>query len=240
MRHTWLATVARSAGLTVVEHTGWASRGGTTGKPEVVVAHHTGTPLSIPSDLPTLGILLDGRPDLPGPLCHYALSRAGVVHVIAAGKANHAGKGRWAGTDLSINTVGIEAEHPGGKAHWPDVQLDAYDRLCAAILRHIGQPASHLAGHKEWALPAGRKVDPNLDMNAMRRRVERLMQPTEGSDVELYRQEHSNTVWEVVGSLRFFVSGAAFAARGLAHSTVRVLPESHPIWTLPEAKVASK
>jgi peptidoglycan hydrolase-like protein with peptidoglycan-binding domain len=46
--------------------------------------------------------------------------------------------------------------------------MDAYRRGVAAILKHLGQAADFCAGHKEFALPPGRKTDPNFDMNVFR------------------------------------------------------------------------
>lgn len=244
MRHLWLPHVARQAGLTVVEHTGWASRGQDAGDVRVIVAHHTATPAVAPGDLPTLDILLHGRPDLPGPLCHYGLSRSGVVHVIAAGKANHAGKGRWASVTTSINTLGIEAEH-SGVGPWPAVQLDAYDRLVAAILRHCDLPVARFCGHKEWALPPGRKTDPSFDMAAARRRVGLLLDtatspniPAPKEDRVLIRIKDKPTVYELCGSWLFYVSGAAFKARGLKQTDVVVVAPDDPRAQLPVAKIA--
>lgn len=153
-----------------------------------VIAHHTAGPST--GDMPTLNILVNGRVDLPGPLCHYGLGRSGTVYVVASGKANHAGLGQWdartvGGTefiDHSYEVVGIEAEHTGKLSDpWPEVQLDAYHVLCAVILTQIRRPAANLCGHKEWAQPPestlNRKPDPiGLDMDEFRAIVGRYME----------------------------------------------------------------
>ena len=85
------------------------------------------------------------------------------------GRANHAGKGVWQGiTTGNSNFIGIEAENTGrADDHpWPAVQIDAYQRGVAAILRRIGRGAEFCAGHKEYA--PQRKTDPNFDMNVFR------------------------------------------------------------------------
>jgi hypothetical protein len=175
-RLTWLPDTLRAAGLSVVELPGWRTRGvDLPREPEVVICHHTATPASAKGDLPTQRILIDGRSDLPGPLCQLALGRSGTVYIVAAGKANHAGKGAWAGVTRSDHTLGIEAENPGDGSPWPKVQLEAYAVLCATLLDHLGQPAGHCAGHKEWALPEGRKTDPDFDMHAFRVLVQNHM-----------------------------------------------------------------
>jgi N-acetyl-anhydromuramyl-L-alanine amidase AmpD len=76
--------------------------------------------------------------------------------------------------------IGIEAENSGISANpWPNVQLDAYYRGVAAILKKIGKGAQFCAGHKEFALPRGRKSDPNLDMNDFRLKVGNIMEGTQ-------------------------------------------------------------
>lgn len=165
----------RSYGLEVYTVRGWEQRGKPfPARPQVVVGHHTATSMSAKGDIPTLSVLRDGRSDLPGPLCQVGLSRSGVVWVIASGKANHAGRGRWGSVSDSASTVGIEAEHDG-KAGWSPRQLDAFDRCVAALLDGLGLTADAYCGHREWALPAGRKPDPTCDLDAQRRRVHRLL-----------------------------------------------------------------
>lgn len=177
----WLPQVLRDAGLEVVEVPGWQNRGhGDEGKVLGVLCHHTCGPLH--GDLPDLSVLINGRPDLGGPLCNLGLGRSGKFYMIAGGKGWHAGRGNWQGvTDGNAHFIGIEAENIGTSHHgvpdepWPDVQMDAYKRGCAAILKHIGAKAGMVAGHKEYALPRGRKDDPNFDMNAFRADVAKIM-----------------------------------------------------------------
>lgn len=177
---TWLPGVLRDAGLEVLEHAGWQTRGhGDMGQVQGVLCHHTCGPLT--GDLPDINVLVDGRPDLGGPLCNLGLGRSGKVYMIAAGKGWHAGAGNWLGVkDGNAHLIGIEAENTGetkgARADmWPAVQMDAYKRTCAAIMKHIGGQAAMVAGHKEYALPHGRKDDPNFDMVAFRRDVETVM-----------------------------------------------------------------
>lgn len=178
----WLPQALKAEGVKVVEVAGWATRGKTINPPKVVVAHHTATRPTT-SDATVVRLLVDGRPDLPGPLCHVGLGRDGTAYVVAAGKANHAGTGAWQGVTGSVNTFGIEAFNDGLGEPWPAVQLDAYDRIVAAVLRHEGRDASWLCAHREWALPAGRKTDPRgIDMDQMRARVQTLLNPTEETD----------------------------------------------------------
>lgn len=173
---TWLASALRAGGCKVVELAGWQDRG----RAEMsaikgVLCHHTaGARLG---NAPSLKLIVAGRPDLPGPLSQLHLARDGTFTVIGAGKCNHAGPGKWQGVETGNSSfIGIEAENAGdGTDPWPDVQMEAYARGCAAILKHIGAPAIMCAGHKEWALPKGRKIDPSFDMAAFRVKVAAFM-----------------------------------------------------------------
>lgn len=178
----WLPQVLRDAGLEVLEHAGWQNRGhGDMGAVQGILCHHTCGPAH--GDLPDINVLVDGRPDLGGPLCNLGLGRSGKFYMIAAGKGWHAGKGNWRGvTDGNAHLIGIEAENVGtNDAHghptdpWPEVQMDAYRRGCAAILSHVGANSGMAAGHKEYALPKGRKDDPNFDMEAFRAEIAKIM-----------------------------------------------------------------
>lgn len=168
----WLADVLRSGGLKVVEEPGWQTRGrGDMGEARGVLCHHTAGPLK--GNTPSLRIVRDGRDNLPGPLSHLFLARDGTFHVLAAGRCNHAGEGRWQGvTTGNSSFIGIEAENAGTLLDpWPVAQLDAYAHGVAAILAHIGADSVMAAGHKEYATPRGRKIDPTFDMVAFREHV---------------------------------------------------------------------
>ena len=131
--------------------------------------------------MPSLGIVTNGRADLPGPLSQLCLGRDGKFFIVAAGRANHAGAGNWQGV-ASGNTsfIGIEAENTGltegpNAESWPAVQLDAYRRGVAAILKKIRANSIMCCGHKEYALPVGRKRDPTFDMGDFRLHVAAIM-----------------------------------------------------------------
>jgi len=173
----WLPSVLAASGLKVAVVDGWENRGrGDVGPSFGVICHHTAGPRR--GNMPSLDTLINGRPDLPGPLAQLGLGRDGTFYVIAAGRCNHAGSGNWQGlTHGNSNFIGIEAENTGlpNELPWAFVQIDAYQRGVAAILTHIGQGVEFCAGHGEYALPRGRKSDPSLDMNAFRSAVSRVM-----------------------------------------------------------------
>lgn len=174
-RQLWLADIARQAGLVVAEVDGWRERGSTSFNPNGIVCHHTGGAAT--GDMPSLRVLINGRSDLPGPLCAYGLGRSGKVYVVAAGRANHAGSGGWQGLVGNSSVIGIEAENTGGQ-QWPLVQLNAYVTLCAAITKRLSGSPRFTCGHKEWA--PGRKVDPySINMTSFRTAIaNKLQTPT--------------------------------------------------------------
>jgi hypothetical protein len=175
---TWLPDVLEAAGLKVALVPGWQARGhGDMGGVKGVICHHTATPTHA-GNMPTLDTLIQGRSDLPGPLSQLGLGRDGTYYVIAAGRCYHAGVGRWQGlTDGNGNFIGIEAENGGRKQDlpWPKVQLEAYQRGVAAILKHVGRSAQYCAAHREYALPVGRKPDVVFDMAVFRMAVDALL-----------------------------------------------------------------
>lgn len=175
---TWLPEVLTQAGLKVSTVQGWENRGrGNVGRIFGVICHHTAN--GNPGNMPSLALLRDGRSDLRGPLAQLGLGRDGAYVVIAAGRANHAGRGRFrfpgniTVVNGNSNLIGIEAEHSGSESDpWPDVQLDAYRRGVAAILKHLGRPREFCIAHREWTT---RKPDPRFDMNDFRAEVGRIM-----------------------------------------------------------------
>ncbi|SRR6266478_3392148 len=185
---TWLPDVLKEAGLKVSLVPGWETRGrGDVGQISGVICHHTGVNNPQKLNMPTLHSLRDGRAAsanlkaLPGPLAQLGLGRDGTYFVIAAGRAIHAGLGKFKGIVTGNSSfIGIEAENAGNAQSdpWPDVQLDAYHRGVAAILKHLGKDQTFCCGHKEYALPPGRKDDPDLEMNSFRNSVAAILAGT--------------------------------------------------------------
>ena len=168
---TWIPEVLRDAGLVVVEYPGWENRttraSGLT--VNAVICHHTATGPNV-SNTAGARLLANGRSDLKGPLSQLGLDRDGHFWMIAAGRCNHNGYGRF-GND----SIGIEAYNDGRGEPWPNKQVDAYQRGCAALISHTNLPVGHCIGHKES--DPGRKIDPRgIDMIAFRRRVTEYME----------------------------------------------------------------
>lgn len=168
----------RRWGLKVEEKEGWRHRGRPYSfSPRAVICHHTASNRTS-GNWASDSIVTYGRSDLPGPLCHFLLGRDGTVRIISDGYANHAGEGGpRAGIPRNLGnsyTYGIEAENNGLGEPWSKEQLNAYYRLCAALLDYMGtKDVSKVFGHKEWT---SRKIDPaGIDMNKFREQVRKAL-----------------------------------------------------------------
>ncbi|TDC77274.1 peptidoglycan-binding protein [Streptomyces hainanensis] len=170
-----LVEVLREEGVTVVEHRAWRTHNrdarGAWGPVNGVMIHHTvtrGTRNSVE-------LCYNGRPDLPGPLCHGLIAKDGTVYLVGNGRANHAGLGdpdvltavvdespappaRRAAIDGNARFYGFECVNLGdGADPWPAAQLDAVERTAAALCRVHGWTERSVIGHLEWQ-PG--KIDP--------------------------------------------------------------------------------
>lgn len=159
-----VATILRAAGLEVVLVPGWETAGRDLDRVLGVVAHHTATGPNW-TDEAVARMLRNGRPDLAGPLAQVGLDRRGRYWVVASGRANHNGYGTWGNSSL-----GIEAMNSGTGEPWPAVQVDAYVRGAAALLKAHGLGADRFLAHRET--DPRRKIDPaGLNMADLRTRV---------------------------------------------------------------------
>lgn len=190
-----LLAALHAEGVTVVEHPGWRTHDrnhrGAWGPVNGVMIHHTVSSGSTAS----VALCRDGYASLPGPLCHGVIDKAGTVHLISAGRANHAGggdpdvlrrvvaedygdrppaprahDGSAGAVDGNARFYGFECVNLGdGRDPWPAAQLDAIERASAAICRAHGWSARSVIGHAEWSAA---KIDPRgFTMPSMRTRV---------------------------------------------------------------------
>lgn len=174
---TALLDALKLAGLDPQETLGWQTRGSGIFAPQGSVDHHTAGPrLGVQ---PSLGTVINGRglPNpLPGPLCNTFGPREESLRVVlvAAGKANHAGEGTYAGLAGNVTVFGHEEEHSGQPDEpFSELRKDRMARVHAAFA-YLGKfdPRSHTCQHYEWA--PTRKIDfirAQLDPNEFRRRV---------------------------------------------------------------------
>lgn len=173
MMDTGLANRLRSFGLRVVETDGWQSRSAGSFSPRGSVNHHTAG--SANGSTPSLGTIINGRSDLPGPLANVMQSREpdgnDIAYVIAAGRANHAGSGGWHGLSGNSSVYGLEIEHVGTNSIAENRRVIAAT-IHAAMIAGISSPDPNLTcQHYEWA--PSRKIDlaTEVDGNGFRQRV---------------------------------------------------------------------
>ncbi|WHX19838.1 N-acetylmuramoyl-L-alanine amidase [Streptomyces malaysiensis subsp. malaysiensis] len=187
----------RAEGVRVQEHGDWRTHNrnhkGPWGPVNGVMIHHTVTK----GTDATVKICRDGYTDLPGPLCHGVIAKDGVVHLVGYGRANHAGSGdddvlqaviaeralpadNEANTDGNRRFYGFECENLGdGHDPWPTAQLEAIEKVSAAICRAHGWTERSVIGHLEWQ-PG--KVDPRgFTMASMRDRIAARLKTKPGS-----------------------------------------------------------
>ncbi|MFE4858133.1 peptidoglycan-binding protein [Streptomyces sp. NPDC056670] len=192
---TAFAAALRAEGVSVVEVDGWRDHNrnhkGAWGPVNGVIVHHTvssGTDASV-------RLCYDGHDELPGPLCHGVIAKDGTVHLVGNGRANHAGggdpavlnaviaenygdrppathrhEGSSGAVDGNARFYGFECVNLGdGADPWPAAQLDAIERVSAALCRAHGWSAKSVIGHLEWS---DWKSDPRgFDMAELRSRI---------------------------------------------------------------------
>lgn len=186
---TWIPDALHAAGVPVILEPGWATRGRPRSvgpfQPRGMLWHHDASEDG-PSPEEAHYIAEVGRPPgTPPPLAQLwvcagckGAHAVGTWHVLAAGRANHAGLGDGWGViradEGNSDALGVETDHTTGE-HWPAELLDSLRRGTAGIMARAGwKPADALAGHKEYA--PGRKTDPDgLNMADERRRVAALI-----------------------------------------------------------------
>ena len=149
----WMPGELRAAGLKVETVKGWRTRGRPGAfDPFAVEWHHTGTKASKENPHPTLGLLVKGTAALTGPLCQLSPGFDGVIRVVAAGRANHAGTNRGSGPvpagDGNAQMVGLEFDYSGSQ-DMSDEQYAAGVKATVVLLRHFRNDQSFVRGHKE-------------------------------------------------------------------------------------------
>lgn len=165
---------------------GWQRRGAPVmdSQPAAILWHWTAGKPTATRPTPSLTICRDGRPAgkgvtaVPGPLVHMLVGYDGSLHVLASGRANHAGTGHQAliaemragkaprGSAARLGLVdtggsggalvGVEIENDG-KAPFTDAQVDTCARFARACFRlGLGRNQAIMWTHGQWTR---RKVD---------------------------------------------------------------------------------
>ncbi|GAA2395905.1 hypothetical protein GCM10010420_21810 [Streptomyces glaucosporus] len=239
-----LVRALRAEGVALAEHGAWRSRNrnhkGLWGPVHGVMLHHT-------AGTDSLRLCRDGTAALPGPLCTGLVSKDGTVHLVGYGRTNHAGAGSAAVLDAvraersalpppgpdtvdgNARFYGFEIENLGtGRDPYPAAQLDAVERLSAAICRAHGWTAASVIAHKEWTR---RKIDPSFPMAPMRARVAARLRAAPAP-----RPEPRPGAYEPFPGAAFFVPGrrseliTAVGERLVAEGCGRYAVGPGPVW----------
>lgn len=172
---TWLPAAAKVAGIDLYVMPGaltrstWRSGFTTRG----VVWHHTATGKNW-QDGHVAFLLRDGRPDLKGPLAQFGIERDGTAVMVAAGRCNHNGYGRW-GND----SVGLEFYNDGKGELLTPAQTETGLKLTTLICKYEGLTSTKVEAHREQ--DPSRKIDLLpfvLSMSAIRASVGRRLAGT--------------------------------------------------------------
>lgn len=167
---------AAASGRSVHYQAGYENRGnGQTAAYEVTDVHHTATA----SANANLGVLINGRSDLSGPLTNFCTWDNGDVGVIAAHPANHAGASGGYNTKPAPITSNFNKFSIGNEIIYPgNVPMSAAQYRSAVILARITVDvvgygdANRIKAHAETSITG--KWDPGyapsktIDMNKFR------------------------------------------------------------------------
>lgn len=167
-----LLAALKTEGCTVSEVRSWRTHNrnsrGAWGPVNGIIVHHTATGPGVN----VVDLIYNGDADLPGPLATGCITKDGVVHLVANGRANHAGggdpnvlaavldesygdrppaphqhQGSVGAVDGNRHFYGWECENRGdGADPWPRVQYVAIVKSTAAVIR------AHRAKGDEWGL----------------------------------------------------------------------------------------
>ena len=179
-----LAAEWRRLGAEVAFEPGWETRGvSSTANYEGAIVHHTGIGTSEARPFAGRNVLINGRPDLKGPLCNSAGPWCPPdrprIHVIAAYPANHAGAsgGRSMGplpVTGSFNTRvwGHEVDY-GGNVPMSPGQYRAALIAGRGVANVLGRSVEYVRAHAETSVTGkwdpGYAVGKTIDMAAFRR-----------------------------------------------------------------------
>ena len=138
------------------------SRGGV--DVDALILHHTASN-NTAADLATL------RSPAAEVSAHYLIGRDGKIYQLVKDerRAWHAGEAAIRGDrspDVNSRSIGIEITNAGdGKTPFTPKQYKALEKLVPYLMKKHRIPMNNLLGHKDVAIPAGRKSDPAPNFN---------------------------------------------------------------------------
>lgn len=198
-----IAARIRERGVKVVFVNGWDQRGGTFPVvPNAAFVHHDAS-ATTSGTWGALGIITHGRAGVPPPLSQFQVARGNVaqVAIVAAGIANHAGRGGplkgLPKDNANRETYGTEVANNGVGERYSDATIHAIRAVQASIAEESHFGPDMVIGHKEWA--PTRKIDPTYSMDWMRGLVTDTMQgddmPLSNDDIERIANAAADKVW---------------------------------------------
>jgi N-acetylmuramoyl-L-alanine amidase len=138
---------------------------------DTIVIHHTASN----NGAGDLAHLRDPKAEVSA---HYMLDRDGKIYQLVGDskRAWHAGKGELHGvpTDVNGRSIGIEIVNDGsGKTPFTEAQYKSLTQLVGYLKQEYKVPMNNILGHKDVAVPKGRKTDPanNFDWARLRKGI---------------------------------------------------------------------
>lgn len=204
--------------------------------------HHTGDDAP---DLKDEEVLVHGRPDLPGPLCHWGMDDNGTVVLIGWGRTNHFGRGdadvlaavrsedygryppapNHDSVDGNRHFYGQETMYSGRRRMTPAAYLSSV-AVMAAVCTFHGWSAKSVIGHKEWT---DRKIDPgSLDMADFRADVQAAINAGPPKAVTTPKNDESNGTGDSMGDREVLeYGGKTYERRGFFLRYISTPAELH-------------
>lgn len=228
-----IAERAAAYGVDIVEVAGWETRGGDWARTPVgILCHHDASSIKS-GEVGSLGVVVAGRSDVPGPLAQFQVFRCldgrPRAAIVAAGRANHAG----AGGPLRVGATlvpqdqgnrylyGYEAANDGISEPYSSASMRAQHAIARAVIDEIGAGVDAVFRHRDWA--PKRKIDTKWLLTEFRTNVSDLTAQTEDDEMAsldeiraIFREEFSRvaTPWgngaliREDGSPHVYLSGA--------------------------------
>jgi N-acetylmuramoyl-L-alanine amidase len=198
----------RAAGITVHEWAGWERRGnGQLSAYEGGIVHHTASGFGN-----AYASLVNGRRDLPGPLCNWAGNQDGSLTVIAAHPANHAGAsgGRSMGplpltTLFNKRVLGLEIVYPGTEPMRPAQYQTAlvWARVVADVVAggNLERIRAHFETSVTGKIDISWSVDPvrHYDMSAFRTQARTALEDLDMALTDYERDMLERAGWRLYG-----------------------------------------
>jgi N-acetylmuramoyl-L-alanine amidase len=138
---------------------------------DTIVIHHTASN----NGAGDLAHLRDPKAEVSA---HYMLDRDGKIYQLVNDqkRAWHAGKSELHGvpTDVNGRSIGIEIVNDGsGKTPFTEAQYKSLTQLVGYLKQEYKVPMNNIVGHKDVAVPKGRKTDPasNFDWTRLRKGI---------------------------------------------------------------------